>query len=401
MDRYDVIVVGAGPGGASAAAECAGRGMKVALVEKHRLPRHKTCGGGMPFVVRDYFPHLDEGLFVESETTHMRHTWRFGEAVVHPMNPAGKKSLTLWMARRSAFDNALAQYAASRGARLIDGVAVTGLEKNGRWTVVADTFKATSRFVIGADGANGRIARLSGLHVDLPLGVGMEIDYPIDWGKAEPPVSPTMIHLEYGAVRGGYAWIFPKADHLNVGAGVFHRYSGNIYNKKETGPLLKKTIADFLASLNLPLDPDKVVFHAAPLPLWNAKRKVQTEDATVFLVGDAAGLVNPFMGDGILHAIKSGRIVAECLESEPHRYAQRIRQTFASDFAISNAVARVFAKNTRFFFRKGITRPGATRIITELLCEEVTYEAFLEKAKTRLRRAFLPFGKFSLAANRD
>jgi len=392
MDRYDVIVVGAGPGGASAAAECAKRGMKVALVEKHRLPRHKTCGGGMPFVVRDYFPHLDERLFVESETTHMRHTWQFGEAVIHPMNPADQTPLTLWMARRSEFDNALAQYAASRGARLIDGAGVTGLEKNGGWTVIADNFKGTSQFVIGADGANGRIARLSGLYADLPFGFGMEIECPIDWGKVEFPVSPTTIHLEFGAIPGGYAWTFPKADHLNVGAGVFYRYSGNFRNKKETGPLLKKTIFAFLESLKLSFDPDKVKFHAHPLPFWNPMRKFQSEDATLFLIGDAAGLVNPFMGDGILHAIKSGRIVAECLESNRHRYAERVKQTFASDFAISNFIASVFVRNTRFFYRKGITRPRATRIITELLCEEITYDYFFERAKTRLKKAFLPFG---------
>ncbi len=375
--------------------------MKVALVEKHRLPRHKTCGGGMPFVVRDYFPHLDERLFVESETTHIRHTWRFGEAVVHPMNPAGQTPLTLWMAQRSEFDNALAQYAASCGARLIDGAAVTGLEKNGDWTVTADKFTGTSRFVIGADGANGKIARLSGLFADLPFAVGMEVEYPVDWGKVEFPVSPTMIHLEYGVVPGGYAWIFPKADHVNVGAAVFHWSSGNFRNKKETGPLLRKTILDYLGSLKLSVGSDQVNFHAHPLPVWNPKRKLQSDEATLFLVGDAAGLVNPFMGDGILHAIKSGRMVAECLESDRHQYAERVKQAFTSDFAISSFIAGAFAKSPRFFYRKGITRPRATRIITELLCEEITYDYLLERAKTRLKKAFLPFGKLSLAASHD
>jgi flavin-dependent dehydrogenase len=371
--------------------------MKVALVEKHRLPRHKTCGGGMPFVVRDYFPHLDETLFVESETTHMRHSWRFGEAVIHPMTPADQTPLTLWMARRSEFDNALAQYAASRGARLIDGAPVSGLERNGNcWTVTADKFKGTGRFVIGADGANGKTARLSGLHADLLFGLGMEIEYPIDWGAVDFPVSPTMIHLEYGALAGGYAWIFPKGDHLNVGA--FRRRTGGIADKKETGRLLKKTVFDFLASLNLSLNPDTVEFHAHPLPLWNPKRKLQSEDATVFLIGDAAGLINPFMGDGILHAIKSGHMVAECLAADPRRYAEQVKQAFASDFAISNFIAGVSAKNARLFYRKGITRPRATRIITELLCEEITYDDFLERAKNRLRAAFLPFGRRSPAS---
>jgi choline dehydrogenase-like flavoprotein len=79
MLDYDVIVCGAGPAGAAAAAEAAGCGLKVALLEKYPLPRHKTCGGGMPMVIEDFLRDLAPDAFVESKVRYMRHTWKFGD----------------------------------------------------------------------------------------------------------------------------------------------------------------------------------------------------------------------------------------------------------------------------------------------------------------------------------
>src|SRR5690242_15037781 len=119
IPHYDVIVVGAGPAGNSAAWELARAGMRVALLEKQMLPRHKTCGGGMPMAVEnvlqlDRLRDLAPDAFVEADTRFMRHTWNFGDPYMAPMNPgAGEEEqadsrLSLWMVRRSVFDNALA-----------------------------------------------------------------------------------------------------------------------------------------------------------------------------------------------------------------------------------------------------------------------------------------------------
>ncbi len=142
MKHYDVIVVGAGPAGNVAAYELARAGKTVALLEKQVLPRHKTCGGGMPMVVSqvlglDTMRDLAPEAFVEADTRWMRHTFNFEDPYLAPMNmgdtgdagSAGEgRQLSLWMVRRSVFDNALAQRAASAGAELRDGLAVKTLE---------------------------------------------------------------------------------------------------------------------------------------------------------------------------------------------------------------------------------------------------------------------------------
>src|SRR5258708_3551649 len=108
MLRYDVIVIGAGPAGGASAERAASLGLKVLLLEKQKLPRHKTCGGGMPMAVGDVLRDLAPDAFVESDVRFMRHTWKFKDPYIGEVNPAGTdREISLWMAQRAIFDNAL------------------------------------------------------------------------------------------------------------------------------------------------------------------------------------------------------------------------------------------------------------------------------------------------------
>src|SRR5579859_6656982 len=178
-DHYDTIVVGAGPAGNMAAWELARAGQRVALLEKQTLPRHKTCGGGMPMVVSQVLEleslrDLAPTAFVECDTRYLRHTWNWNSACLAPMNPDAAEGdpsapgRSLWMVQRSVFDHALTQRAAAAGADLKDGLPVHSIESSPEAVTVragsdGAEWMATCDTLIGADGANGITARRFGL----------------------------------------------------------------------------------------------------------------------------------------------------------------------------------------------------------------------------------------------
>lgn len=401
MQHYDAIIVGAGPAGTAAAFDLARAGAKVALIEKHVLPRHKTCGGGMPMVVEqvlelDTIRGLAPEAFVESEARFMRHTWKFGEPLLAAMNPddAGARKLSLWMVRRSIFDNALAQRAAAAGAELRDGLAVKSVEvqkgrpvridaegRHGQWDATADT-------VIGADGANGCVARSVGLRRDRALAIAIEAEVPHRWGEGHPDLRPDVCHLEYGAVERGYAWVFPKGDHLNVGAGVFRARDSAGRGDSSVRTELRQAIISYLALLGVPQREEDLTFHAHPLPIWNGLDRLQTRDNRVLLAGDSAGLINPFFGDGILHALKSGRIAARCiLEGTTADYTRTIGAEFKSNFDSALKLAKFFYAWPKFCYQYGVRRPGATQTASRLLCGDAVFSNVTGRVLGRLRRA--------------
>ncbi len=400
MNHYDAIVIGAGPAGGAAAYELARSGARVALIEKQKLPRHKTCGGGMPMMVSQVLQleemhDLAPEAFVEADTRFMRHTYLFDDPVLSPMNPEGTDlNLSLWMVRRSVFDNALAQRAASAGAELRDELALKTIEsstsgpltiraegQNGSWEATADT-------MIGADGANGISAKIVGLRKERALAIAIEAEVPHRWGEGHADLRPDVCHLEYGAIKKGYAWVFPKGDHLNVGAGVFrpNRQSGR--GDASVRDKLQTAITDYLTILEVPHRMENLIFHAHPLPIWDGQQTLHALNGRVLLAGDSAGLINPFFGDGILHALKSGQIAANCiLSGNQNQYSYKIAEEFKSNFDAALKMARFFYQWPALCYKHGAKRPTATRTAAQLLCGDALFENVAKRAMRRLNRA--------------
>ena len=343
--------------------------------------------------LRDLAPEA----FVEAETRFMRHTWDFDDPYLAPMNleedgEAAPRSL--WMVRRSVFDNALAQRAARAGAELRDGLPLKSVtvEGGGQVRVRAEgtggSWEATADFLIGADGANGIVARSFNLRRNRALAIAIEAEVPHTWGEGHPDLRPDVCHLEYAAVRRGYAWVFPKGDHLNVGAGVFHPRSDREQTDRSVRDQLHRAILDYLKMLGVPRRPDELEYHAHPLPIWDGLDTLQTRDNRVLLAGDAAGLINPCFGDGILHALKSGQIAARyILNGDTAGYTRAIAAEFRANFDAALKFARFFYQWPGLCYKYGVKRPGATRTATRLLTGDLRFDEITGRVMKRLRSA--------------
>jgi geranylgeranyl reductase family protein len=398
--RYDLVVVGAGPAGATAAAVAARGGLRVALLEKQPLPRHKPCGGGMPVPVQQELLDLAPEALVDTRVRFMRHSWCFGRAVEAPIDPPGtplERSRGLLMVQRPRFDHALVRQAQAAGVELLEGHAFAGLQCGAGGVTLqvrrravagqdagAGTLLAAA--VIGADGAAGGVAAAVGLRRAPRIALALELEVPHRWDPADPLLRPDLLHLEYGALRCGYGWVFPKADHLNIGAGLFHGRQRDVRRDPSARPRIRAAIEAYAAALGVaPECLRGLRGHAHPLPFWDGPEPLHSADGRVLLVGDAAGLINPLFGDGLFHAIRSGRLAAEALlAGQPTSHTDRIHALLADDFEAARRLARLFYGLPGLTYRYGISKPRATPVAVRLLGGELGFRGLGRRALRRI-----------------
>ena len=287
MERYDVAIVGAGPAGSTAAYRLASARARVLLIEKARFPRDKPCGGGLTMRAVRQLPFSIEPV-VEDRITRTRCRLRYGPKIEHE-----SPRVVCLMTQRRRLDAFLVEQAVAAGAEFRDGVHVavdseTELRVDGRPVEVGA--------VIGADGANGITARSLGLGGAIVNGVALEGNLPYE----ELPRGSWhgRLVLELGTVPGGYGWIFPKGDHVNVGVGGWG----------DQGPHLRRHLRVLCEHYGIELR-QLSDLRGHRLPMRRPATLLARGRALV--IGDAAGALDPVSGDGIYEALVTARLAAE------------------------------------------------------------------------------------------
>ena len=291
---HDLIVIGAGPAGSAAGITAARAGLRVALIDRATFPRDKLCGGGFTGRSRR---HLRE-IFACDVTgdlfracTSVRLMAR-GEALADlPDAPP------IWMTMRRDLDAMLLAAACDAGCESLTGQRVADLSPDAGTVQLEDGTHLCAPVVLGADGANSRVAKaLFGRAYDpARIGFGLEVDVPLDgaWQAAG------VVEIDLAAAAWGYGWAFPKAASVTIGVGGVHARN----------PAMRDLLDAYLARHGV--DPAQVQCKGAFLPFGEVRRVPGR--GRVLLAGDAAGLVDPITGEGIAWAMKSGQLAAQAV----------------------------------------------------------------------------------------
>ncbi|MCP3768374.1 MULTISPECIES: geranylgeranyl reductase family protein [unclassified Streptomyces] len=319
---WDVVVVGAGPAGASAAYAAAVAGRRVLLLEKAELPRYKTCGGGIIGPSRDSLPPgfelpLKDRVHAVTFSVNGRFT-----------RTRRSRQMLFGLINRPEFDHQLVEHAQKAGAEVRTGAAVQRVEQHGsavpdRRTVAlvlqgGETVLA--RAVVGADGSAGRIGAHVGVKVD-QVDLGLEAEIPVPDTVAEDWKGRVLI--DWGPMPGSYGWVFPKGDTLTVG----------VISRRGEGAATKRYLEDFIGRLGLAgFEPSISSGHLT---------RCRTDDSPlsrgrVLVCGDAAGLLEPWTREGISFALRSGRLAGEWAVriAEAHDAVDTRRQALNYTFAV-------------------------------------------------------------------
>jgi len=295
MDTLSVAVVGAGPAGATAARLLAARGARVSLIEARRLPRAKLCGGGLTPKAQRLVP---PGALETVERRVHSLELRGGHFPAVRLDEPGAE---IAMVERARFDLALTEAAAAAGAEIRDDERVETLAEDGTG-VTLTTRRGTLRVdaLVAADGDPSGIARRLGLGGAADRhSLALEVDLPL---APDLPADTAVLSF---AVRGGYAWYFPKGDHGNVGVGSYHVTPRD----GVTNAALREALVRFARSIELDAGEGRIAGHWIPQGL----RRGPLASARVVLAGDAAATADPLFGEGIAYAIGSGIAAAQAI----------------------------------------------------------------------------------------
>jgi len=372
---WDVTVVGAGAAGSAAAFHLAQAGHRVLLVDQAPFPRPKACGGGMAASVQQLFP-FDLRPAVDAVIERVRFSWCLEDPVIAEL----PGDAPFWIVRRSVLDQFLAEQAVAAGAAFRPGWRVGAAQRGdaGLWRLPlsnarGETAELSSRALVIADGSDSTLAAQLGLGPAQPQ-FASTVSVELEGARLDPHTA----WFEFGLVRHGFCWAFPRQGGASIGVGSFIGRQG--------------VEADAVLSQVLPAlgcDPDAGERRHSRLRIWSGHHRLHGDGVVV--VGDAASLCDPFLAEGLRPALISGCEAAAALDGwlrgEPTAlaaYSARMRQRWGESMAWGRRIAQAFYRLPKVGYQLGVKRPTAPQRIAQILSGEMGYGDIAQRVIKRL-----------------
>ena len=374
MKRFDVVVIGGGPAGATAARHCSMNGLETLLLEKKKIPRKKSCAGGLTAAaVRELGFELERGL-IERECSGVRVQVKdFRKDLT-----AGRT--VFYMVDRARFDGFLVSRASKAGTEIHDGEEALRIERDPAGVVVqTDKGSYLAGVVVGADGFFSTVRKTLERRFDpdeVMFGVLCEVK--LDEEEIYRRYGGLLL-VHYGYIEGGYAWIFPKRGHVTAGIGGAFSHSGDLQSR----------LREFL---NLHGLDEGAGIRGGHIPVTKFRHPVY--DERVILAGDAAGFVDSFTGEGIRCAIISGKIAAETAADCHARgdfssgafsvYQKRCEESFGGNLRYASRISDLFSRFSDFVMDSLVDNSEITDAYLKIMTGEMDYRSFSGWIKKQL-----------------
>ncbi len=304
--NYDIIIIGAGPGGSTAAFLLARNNFKVLLLDKEFFPRYKLCGGLLSLktiqLVKKIYNESPEDLIknkiIDYCTPFYEITYRNKRIISR-----NKGVYNLFLVDRTIYDNYLLNKAKSLGVEVIEGIKIDNIDIDNCKIELKNGNVIESKVLIGADGVNS-IVRREFIRKNIirdkdwlfNLGTGLECF--VNRQDLENDQFKSLI-ITFGFVNYGYNWIFPNKEKIILGIGAL--------NRKNKGNFLS-AFKNFISSLHISTEnTSPIIGHPVSYGNFSIKPIYKNK---VILIGEAAGIVNPLWGEGIYYAQKTAEFAA-------------------------------------------------------------------------------------------
>ncbi|MDQ7038612.1 MAG: geranylgeranyl reductase family protein [Aquificota bacterium] len=330
MDRYDAVVVGGGPSGATCARILAEKGARVLIVERETLPRFKLCAGCLSARIDPLLPKGWKKLVLNSI--------RGGYLGFRGMSyrEVSSNLPVAYIVDRSGFDHFLVKEAVASGSDLWEGTEFVRFEGEGPLKVHTTKGTVLADFLIGADGFYSKVAKQTGFGKTRFF---RSVEF---WTEGE--VTDKVV-IDIGLVKRGYAWIFPKGELVSVGIASVGKDN------------LRKIIETYVAG-----NPFLKVRGVAGVKGWMIPftehwGDLQLGRGRVMLVGDSASMVDPLLGEGIYYGVLGGKLLAESIIRNPSNaldlYTLKVRETIFPELLYAGKIARTAYRFQRTAHRVG------------------------------------------------